>query len=68
VLRLAGSSTRGREFAATHADCLFVNGPNKDNTRLAVSDIRRRAAAHGRNPADIIVFLGRTTVVGRTRK
>jgi long-chain alkane monooxygenase len=68
VLYQAGSSTRGREFAATHAECVFVNGPDKANTRLVVSDIRRRAAAHGRNPDDIVVFLGRTAVVGRTRK
>ena len=33
-----------------------------------VADIRRRAAEHGRNPADIVIFLGRTAVVGRTRQ
>jgi long-chain alkane monooxygenase len=67
VLYQAGSSTRGREFAARHAECVFVNGPDKPNTRMVVRDIRIRAAAHGRNPADILVFLGRTIVVGRTR-
>jgi long-chain alkane monooxygenase len=68
VLYQAGSSTRGREFAATHAECVFVNGPDKANTRSVVRDIRSRAVAHGRNAEDIIVFLGRTAVVGRTRK
>jgi FMN-dependent oxidoreductase (nitrilotriacetate monooxygenase family) len=68
VLYQAGSSTRGREFAAKHAECVFVNGPDKAGTRQVVGDIRRRAAAHGRNPDDIVVFLGRTAVVGRTRK
>ncbi|MDR3531052.1 MAG: LLM class flavin-dependent oxidoreductase [Rhodopila sp.] len=68
VLYQAGSSTRGREFAATHAECVFVNGQDKAGTSAVVSDIRRRAAAHGRDPADIVVFLGRTVVVGRTRK
>jgi long-chain alkane monooxygenase len=68
VLYQAGSSTRGREFAAAHAECVFVNGPDKANTRMVVSDIRRRAVAHGRSPDDIVVFLGRTAVVGRTRK
>lgn len=67
VLYQAGSSTRGREFAARHAECVFVNGPDKATTRMVVRDIRIRAAAHGRNPADILVFLGRTVVVGRTR-
>ncbi len=63
----AGSSTRGREFAARHAECVFVSGPDKPNTRKVVRDIRIRAAAHGRNPEDILVFLGKTVVVGRTR-
>lgn len=68
VLYQAGASTRGREFAATHAECIFINGPDKNLTRGIVGDIRARAAAHGRNPRDILVFLGRTAVVGRTRR
>ena len=67
VLYQAGSSPRGREFAARHTECVFVNGPDKPTTLTVVRDIRIRAAAHGRNPADILVFLGRTVVVGRTR-
>jgi FMN-dependent oxidoreductase (nitrilotriacetate monooxygenase family) len=68
VLYQAGSSARGREFAATHAECVFVNGPDKTITRSLVGDIRRRAVAHGRTPDDILVFLGRTVVVGETHK
>ncbi|HJU20241.1 MAG TPA: LLM class flavin-dependent oxidoreductase [Stellaceae bacterium] len=68
VLYQAGSSTRGREFAATHAECIFVNGPDKQITRGIVADIRARAEAHGRNPHDVLIFLGRTAVVGRTRR
>jgi FMN-dependent oxidoreductase (nitrilotriacetate monooxygenase family) len=67
VLYQAGSSTRGREFAARHAECVFVNGPDKENTRQIVGDIRHRAGAHGRDPSNIVIFLGRTAVVGRTR-
>jgi FMN-dependent oxidoreductase (nitrilotriacetate monooxygenase family) len=66
VLYQAGSSARGREFAATHAECVFVNGPDKTITRSLVGDIRRRAVAHRRTPDDILVFLGRTVVVGET--
>jgi len=68
VLYQAGSSTRGREFAATHAECVFVYGSDKQITRGIVADIRARAAAHGRDPRDILIFLGRTAVVGRTRR
>ena len=50
VLYQAGSSTRGREFAATHAECVFVFGADKRITRDLVADIRGRAAAHGRDP------------------
>jgi long-chain alkane monooxygenase len=68
VLYQAGASTRGREFAATHAECIFINGPNKEIARGIVADIRSRAEALGRNPRDILVFLGRAVVVGRTRR
>jgi FMN-dependent oxidoreductase (nitrilotriacetate monooxygenase family) len=68
VLYQAGSSTRGREFAATHAECIFVNAPNKEITKSIVADIRQRAAAKGRDPTEIKVFIGRTAVVGRTRR
>ena len=68
VLYQAGSSTRGREFAATHAECVFVFGADKRITRDLVADIRGRAAAHGRDPRDILIFYNRAAVVGRTRR
>ena len=68
VLYQAGSSTRGREFAARHAECVFVYGSDKSATRGIVADIRARAESNGRNPGDIVVFLGRSAVVGRTRR
>jgi long-chain alkane monooxygenase len=66
VLYQAGSSTRGREFAATHAECIFVYGSDKRITRNIVADIRTRAEAHGRDGRDIVIFLGCSVVVGRT--
>jgi long-chain alkane monooxygenase len=68
VLYQAGSSTRGREFAATHAECVFVFGADKRITRDIVADIRGRAAARGRDPRDILIFYNRAAVVGRTRR
>ena len=68
VLYQAGSSTRGREFAATHAECVFVFGADKRITRDLVADIRARAAAHGRDPGEILIFYNRAAVVGRTRR
>jgi alkanesulfonate monooxygenase SsuD/methylene tetrahydromethanopterin reductase-like flavin-dependent oxidoreductase (luciferase family) len=68
VLYQAGSSTRGREFAATHAECVFVFGADKRITRDLVADIRGRAVAHGRDPRDILIFYNRAAVIGRTRR
>jgi len=68
VLYQAGASARGKDFGAKHAECIFLAGPNKESTRATVADIRRRAAEQGRDPSDIVVFLGRAVVVGRTRK
>ena len=66
VLYQAGSSPRGRQFAATHAECVFVNGQKKDGVREIVTDIRARAVGLGRHGDDIKVFLGATIVTGRT--
>jgi long-chain alkane monooxygenase len=66
VLYQAGASERGREFAAAHAECVFVNGQFRRNVAEIVSDIRRRAKANGRDPHDIKVFVGATVVVAPT--
>jgi len=60
VLYQAGSSERGRVFAAEHAECVFVNGASRDNVRRVVADIRRRA----KRP--IQVFVGGTVIVAPT--
>jgi FMN-dependent oxidoreductase (nitrilotriacetate monooxygenase family) len=66
VLYQAGASQRGREFAAAHAECVFVNGQFRHNVRDIVADIRARAKACGRDPRDILVFVGATVVVAPT--
>ena len=61
VLYQAGSSDRGRAFAGRHAECVFVNGGNKQAVGRLVADLRARAA-----PRPIRVFVGATPVIGRT--
>jgi FMN-dependent oxidoreductase (nitrilotriacetate monooxygenase family) len=61
VLYQAGASTRGRAFAATHAECVFVNGTSKAGEAALVADLRARAA-----PRALKIFAGATVVVGRT--
>jgi FMN-dependent oxidoreductase (nitrilotriacetate monooxygenase family) len=61
VLYQAGASDRGRQFAATHAECVFLNGGQKAHVARLVADLRARAA-----PREIRIFVGATLVVGRT--
>jgi alkanesulfonate monooxygenase SsuD/methylene tetrahydromethanopterin reductase-like flavin-dependent oxidoreductase (luciferase family) len=49
----AGSSPRGRQFAARHAECVFVLGPNPGVVGQYVADTRQRASGFGRNPDDL---------------
>ena len=55
-------------FNSLHAECVFVFGADKRITRDLVADIRSRAAAHGRDPRDILIFYNRAAVVGRTHR
>ena len=64
LLYQAGSSARGRRFAATHAECVFLNGQGVAGVRAIVDDIRAQAVSGGRAAEDIRVFLGATVVTG----
>jgi alkanesulfonate monooxygenase len=67
VLYQAGASTRGRRFAADHAECVFINGPSQKVVGAIAADIRRRAAEAGRDPADIAIFTMMTAICAPTR-
>ena len=66
VLYQAGSSTRGSRFAATHAECVFLNGQSQPGVRKIVDSIRSQAVAQGRAANDIKMFLGATIVTAET--
>ena len=68
VLYQAGASTRGRAFAAKHAECVFLTSFTKDMVRNHVADIRTRARANGRNPNDVAVIVGSTIITAPTDK
>lgn len=63
VLYQAGSSPRGRTFAATHAECVFVSGPSAQAVAPRVAAIRTLAAERGRQ---VIVFAMFTAILGET--
>jgi FMN-dependent oxidoreductase (nitrilotriacetate monooxygenase family) len=68
VLFQAGASKRGRDFAARHAECVFINGPSKKVVGNIVSDLRARAVAAGRSPGDLVIFSMMTVITDTTPK
>lgn len=65
LLYQAGASARGQEFAARHAECVFISG-SPAQAREIVRDIRARAARHGRGRDDLRILVGVLPVLGRT--
>ena len=68
VLFQAGTSARGRAYAAHNAECVFVQGTTVAATKANVADIRARAAAEGRDPESIRIMVGVTVTVGETHE
>lgn len=66
VLYQAGSSAKGRAFAARHAECVFVSGPTPAIIARRVRAIRELAEAAGRDPASIRIFSLATLIPGET--
>ena len=66
VLFQASGSAAGLEFAARHAEVLFIGGRTQAAVRSNIARVRDRLAAHGR-PRDAIKFVVMAgIVVGRT--
>lgn len=66
LLYQAGSSARGSRFAATHAECVFLNGQSMSGVKSIVESIRSQAASHGRLASDIQVWMGATVITAAT--
>jgi len=67
VLMQAGSSPRGRAFAARWADVVFAIGDTEDQMRDFRAELRERAARdHGRDPDSILVLQGVQPILGWT--
>ena len=66
VLFQAGTSPAGRSFAASNAECVFVQATTPARTAAAVADIRRLAAEAGRDPGALKLMVGLTVFVGET--
>jgi alkanesulfonate monooxygenase len=66
VLFQAGTSPRGRAFAAQHAECVFMSGPSAKVIAPRVAAIRALAAEAGRDPRAILMFSMMTVILGNT--
>ncbi len=66
VLLQAGSSGRGREFAARWAELIFTGDPNLDGARRHYVDQKEKIAEHGRDPAEVKMLPMAYTVVGES--
>lgn len=66
VLLQAGSSGRGREFAARWAELIFTGDPDIEIARSHYKDQKERIAAGGRDPASVKMLPMVYTVVGES--
>ncbi|MEU4688953.1 LLM class flavin-dependent oxidoreductase [Actinoplanes sp. NPDC023714] len=66
LLVQAGSSEDGKEFAARHAEAIFTAQPTLAESQAFYADIKRRAAAAGRDPDHVVVLPGIVPVIGDT--
>ncbi len=66
VLYQAGASGAGKDFAARHAECVFVAAPTKQVLQSYVEDIRTRAAKAGRDPRKLLIYTLVTIITDET--
>lgn len=62
----AGSSPRGLDFAAQHAEALFFSGTTPENVRPLTDGIRARLAASGRPASTLKTITSVTVIAGAT--
>jgi FMN-dependent oxidoreductase (nitrilotriacetate monooxygenase family) len=67
VLLQAGSSGRGRDFAARWAELIFTGDPNIDIARSHYKDQKERIAEFGRDPDAVRMLPMAYTVVGESQ-
>ncbi len=63
----AGASNRGKDFAARHAEAVFLGEHSKARTSANVAETRARARAFGRDEHDIRFYALTTVIVAETR-
>ncbi|MEO3946251.1 LLM class flavin-dependent oxidoreductase [Gorillibacterium sp. CAU 1737] len=66
VIFQAGASEVGKDYAAREADAVFTGPDTIEDAISYYQDVKRRAAAFGRNPEHVLIFPGIGPVIGST--
>lgn len=66
VIYQAGTSARGKAFAARHAEGVFLLPRDDQQAQEEIADLRRLAVEEGRQAEDIKAFLGVEIVTGHS--
>jgi N-acetyl-S-(2-succino)cysteine monooxygenase len=66
LLVQAGQSESGRDFAARHAEAVFTTQRSLEDGQAFYADMKRRTAAAGRRPDQIVILPGIVPILGST--
>lgn len=66
VLIQAGASAKGKDFAARWSDVIFCSHASLESAQAFYTEIKERAAAHGRDPQQIKILPSIAPVIGTT--
>ncbi|BAL89182.1 putative luciferase-like monooxygenase [Actinoplanes missouriensis 431] len=66
LLVQAGSSEDGKEFAAKWAEAVFTAQPTLAESQAFYADLKKRAAAAGRDPDHVVILPGIVPIIGDT--
>ena len=66
VLVQAGASEAGRQFAAAHAEVIFISNQNLDFLQQFYADMKRRIGQRGRDPNHVKILMGVSPIIAPT--
>lgn len=68
VIYQAGTSDRGKRFAARHAEGTFLSPRDEGSAAADIADLRRLATEEGRDAQDIKAFLSVEVITGNSQE
>ncbi|BBZ03272.1 monooxygenase [Mycolicibacterium chitae] len=66
VLFQAGSSEPGKDLAAKYAEAIFTAQPTLGEAQDFYTDVKARVRKYGRNPDQVLILPGLSTIIGGT--